>query len=75
MNRFSEGDRVRVDVPDEADPDYERLHGEHGTIIEVRRDDAGTLTGDERDNVLFRVDLDDGQTVDLRWRDMRPAIE
>ncbi|QCC52832.1 hypothetical protein [Halapricum salinum] len=73
MRRFTEGDRVRIDIPDETDPDHDRYHGAHGTVVEVLTDDAGRETGDERDNHLFRVDVDDGPVVDLRWRDLRPS--
>ncbi|WP_092733545.1 hypothetical protein [Halopenitus persicus] len=72
MKRFEVGDSVRIDIPDETDPDYERLHGRHGTIVEIISDDADALTGDEREGHLFRVDLDNGATVDVRWRDLRP---
>jgi ribosomal protein L21E len=74
MPQFIEGDRVRVDIPDETDPDH-RLHGEHGTVVSVLQDDAGTTTGDERDDLIYRVELDEGQNIDLRWRDLRPPIE
>lgn len=30
---FAKGDRVRVDIPDRDDPDFERFHGEHGVGI------------------------------------------
>ena len=72
MQRFSEGDRVRVDIPDETDPDYERFHGVRGTVVTVIEDDAGRATGDERDSLLFRVELEDGSVEDFRWRDLRP---
>jgi len=72
MHRFSEGDRVRVDIPDETDPDYERYHGVRGTVVAVLEDDADRDTGDERDSLLFRVDLEDGSVEDFRWRDLRP---
>lgn len=72
MERYVKGDRVRVDIPDETDPDHERYHGEEGTIVDVRSDNAGSVTGDERDSTLYRVELDSGETVDLRWRDLRP---
>jgi ribosomal protein L21E len=72
MRRFDAGDDVRIDIPDETDPDYERLHGSRGTIVEVLTDDAGIATGDEREGYLFRVELADGKTVDVRWRDLRP---
>ena len=67
--------RVRVDLPDESDPDHEKYHGQHGTVVAVYGDDAGDVTGDSRDGELFRVDLDSGGIVDLRWRDLRPPIE
>ena len=72
---YEEGDRVRVDIPDENDPDHERLHGAHGTVIEIQEDGAGATTGDDRDNYLVRIEVDSGETVDLRWRDLRPPIE
>lgn len=74
MQHFDKGERVRVDIPDETDPDH-RLHGEHGTVVSVLQDDAGATTGDERDGLIYRVELDDGDTIDLRWRDLRPPIE
>lgn len=75
MARFEEGDCIRIDIPDETDPDHDAFHGEHGTIIAVLEDDAGVTTGDDRDSRLFRVELDDGETIDLRWRDLRPPIK
>jgi hypothetical protein len=72
MVGFKVGDEVRVDIPDETDPDF-RLHREPGTIVEVIEDDAGLETGDERDSVLYRVELADREElVDVRWRDLRP---
>ncbi|MFC7164544.1 hypothetical protein [Halospeciosus flavus] len=75
MQRFSEGDRVRIDIPDESDPDHERLHGEHGVIRDVLSDDAYLETGDERDQLLYRIELDGGESVDVRWRDLRPPLD
>ena len=72
MRRFEVGDRVRVDIPDEGDPDHDRLHRRHGTIVEILDDDAEQTTGDPRDSYLFRVEIDDAEVVDLRWRDLRP---
>jgi len=71
MRRFDIGDDVRIDIPDETDPDHKRLHGGRGTIIQLLEDDAGVVTGDEREGYLFRVELVDGETVDVRWRDIR----
>jgi ribosomal protein L21E len=75
MEQFTEGDRVRVDIPDTTDPDHEPYHGEHGTIIALLEDQAGEITGDERDSRVFRVDLDAGEVVDFRQRDLRPPLE
>jgi ribosomal protein L21E len=75
MPRFEEGDRVRVDIPDETDADHDAFHGEHGTVVAILKDDAGMTTGDDRDNELFRVELDEGETIDFRQRDIRPPIE
>jgi ribosomal protein L21E len=75
MQRFSEGDRVRVDIPDETDPDHQVYHGEHGRVVAVLSDDAGSLTADERDNQLYRVVFDSSETADFRWRDLRPPID
>lgn len=72
MQRFTEGDKVRVDIPDETDPDHEQYHGVSGTVAAVLTDDADIATGDDRESVIYRVDLDIGETVDFRWRDLRP---
>ena len=73
MKRFEIGDPVRVDIPDEADPDHDRFHGRRGTVVEIISDDADTVTDDEREGYIFRVKLDNGEAVDVRWRDLRPA--
>ena len=75
MQRFSKGDRVRVDIPDETDPDHEQYHGIHGHVVTVLTDDAEAVTGDERDDHLYRVSLDSGESADFRWRDLRPPID
>jgi ribosomal protein L21E len=71
-HQYEEGDRVRIDIPDETDPDYDRLHGRYGEIIAILEDDAGFVTGDTRDAVLYRVQMEDGTKTDVRWRDIRP---
>lgn len=68
--RFSEGDEVRVDIPNRDDPDF-HLHRKRGVVVEVIQDDTGTETGDERDSSIYRVEID-GKRHDLRWRDLRP---
>lgn len=73
MTGFQVGDEVRIDITDKSDPDHERLHGRVGEVVGVHEDDASALTGDERDERLFRVELDEsGEQVDVRWRDLRP---
>lgn len=68
------GSRVRVDIPDETDPDH-HLHGEHGLLVRVIEDAAGNVTGAEKDNNLYRIKLDRGDKVDVRARDIRPPID
>lgn len=74
MQRFTEGDRVRVDIPDETDPDH-HLHGVHRTVVTVLEDAGGTVTGDDRGSSIFRVELDNDEILDFRWRDLRPPLE
>lgn len=68
---FSKGDRVRIDIPNQDDPDFERFHGEQGVVVDVLDDAAGSETGDTRDSQLYRVELDTGAMMDFRWRDLR----
>lgn len=72
MRRVEKGDRVRIDIPDTGDPDYDRFHGRSGQVVDVLEDDAGLETGDERDAVLYRVEFEDREVADFRWRDLRP---
>ena len=72
MRRFEVGDRVRVDIPDTADADFDRYHGQTGEVVEVIEDDAGEHTGDERDSYLFGVEFENGDRDHFRWRDLRP---
>ncbi|WP_418281910.1 hypothetical protein [Halorubrum sp. DTA98] len=75
MGRIGIGSRVRIDIPDETDADHS-LHGEHGEIVDVIRDDASSVTGRDVDDDLYRVKLDDeDSTVDLRARDLRPPLD
>lgn len=71
-NRFAPGDRVRIDIPDELDPEHETYHGEEGVVKDVKTDDAGEVTGVDRDQYVFTVELSSGREVDFRWRDLRP---
>jgi ribosomal protein L21E len=75
MEQFTKGDRVRVDIPDTTDPDHDRYHGVHGTVVDVLEDEVSEVTGDDRDETIFRVELENGKTADFRWRDLRPPLE
>lgn len=70
--RFDKGERVRVDIPDETDPDFE-YHWVEGEIVEVVEDKADEYTGDSDDKFIYRVELDTGQQKDFRWRSLRPV--
>jgi hypothetical protein len=74
MTEFEEGSRVRIDIPNETDADHE-LHGEHGQVVEVIRDDASDVTGDPPDSVIYRIELEAGFRADFRHHDLRPPIE
>jgi len=75
MSEYHVGDRVRIDIPDETDPDHDRYHGEHGRIVDILQDEAGTLTGDERDSTIYRVQFSTGEELDLRHQSIRPPIQ
>lgn len=72
---FQPWDRVRIDIPDETDPDY-GWHGEHGQVVDVLHDEAGQATGNSRDSALYRIDLEEhDSTLDVRFRDLRPPLD
>ena len=75
MREYDIGDRVRIDIPDETDPDHDRYHGEHGRIADILEDEAGTLTGDERDSIIYRVKFSNGEKLDLRHQAIRSPIQ
>jgi hypothetical protein len=75
MAEFKIGDRVRLDLPDETDPDHSQYHGKHGHVIEIICDDAETVTGDGQDSGIYCIQLDSGETFDARQRDLRPPID
>ena len=43
-----------------------------GEIVAISKGDTGVVTGDTRDAVLYRVQLEDGTKTDGQWRDLRP---
>ena len=75
MSEHEIGDRVRIDIPDETDPDHDRYHGEHGQIVDILEDEAGTVTGDDRGSIIYRVQFSTGEELDLRHQSIRPPME
>jgi len=75
MSQYDVGERVRIDIPDETDPDNEQYHGEHGQIADILEDEAGSLTGDEQDSLIYQIQLDNGDNIDVLYRAIRPPIE
>jgi ribosomal protein L21E len=71
-NQFGKGAAIRIDIPDTSDPDFDRYHGRTGEIIKFLEDSAGMETGDSRDGTIYRVEFEDGEVADFRWRDLRP---
>ncbi|MDG5760493.1 hypothetical protein QA600_14225 [Natronococcus sp. A-GB1] len=71
----TEGDRVRIDIPDEHDPDHEIHHGKHGRVTRILSDDAADITGDQCDTEIYRIKFDDGGRADFRHHDLRPPLE
>lgn len=71
-HKWSPGDRVRVDIPDETDPDHRRHHGRHGRVIATI---SSSPDGDgDPEQVTYRVAFDGGGFADLRFFDLRPPI-
>jgi len=75
MSQYDVGERVRIDIPDETDPDNEQYHGEHGQIADILEDEAGSLTGDERGSTIYRVAFSTGGEIDPQHQLIRPPIE
>jgi hypothetical protein len=57
------------------DPDHDQYHGKHGNVVAILEDDTDTVTGDDRESVVYRVELETGETADFRWRDLRPPFD
>lgn len=72
--QFTEGDSVRIDIPDENDIDH-AYHGRHGDVIDILTDDLHRLTGNPQDKYLYTIQFSDNTTLDCRQRDLRPPIE
>jgi len=75
MSKYNIGDRIRIDIHDETAPDHDRYHGKHGKIVDIFEDEAGKLTGDGRDSIIYRVQFSNAEELDLRHQSIRPPIE
>lgn len=75
MSEYYVGDRARIDIPDETDPDHDRDHGEHGQIVDLLEGEAGMLTDDERNSLIYRVAFSNGEELDFRHQSLRTPIE
>lgn len=74
MDEVREGDRVRIDIPDESDFDFEAYHGQEGIVVAVLSDDANQVTGIDQDRQIYRVRLEEGSEIDFRRRDLRSSF-
>lgn len=64
---YQVGETVRVAITDTSDPDR-RYHDEVGEIVEVLQDDLSGITGDARDDFLYRVEFEDEALGRLSFR-------
>lgn len=71
-HRFTADDRVRIDIPDETDPDHDRYHGEHGRLVAVLDEDSDV--DDNQSSTRYRVRLESGELKAFSRRDLRPPI-
>lgn len=64
-----------MDIPDTSDRNFERFQYRSGEIVAALDDDAGEVTGEDRDSIFYRVEFPDGESADFRWRDLRPSFD
>ncbi|MFC6906883.1 hypothetical protein [Halalkalicoccus tibetensis] len=64
------GDCVRIDIPNETDPDFE-LHGEQGLVIAIDPDHDSCDC-----EALYEITLENYEfTIEMHPWDLRPPIE
>lgn len=57
-------------------PPTERPAGNNtGVLTRALEDEAGSLTGDKQESLIYQIQLDNGDHVDVRHRAIRPPIE
>ena len=66
MQRYRLGDRIRIDIPDETDPDFE-FHAEHGIVINIAETGRGRV---------YKVGLEHVPiTMEVTPREIRPPFQ
>lgn len=75
MPDYDVGDRVRIDIPNETNPNHDQYHEEHGTIVDILEDDSDAFSGDEQESSIYRIQLDAGEKLDVRHLVIRPPIQ
>lgn len=65
---MQKGDEVKIVLDDENTPDSEKYHGKKAEIIDIDFDDAGTVTGDSKDNFMYALKLENGEEPDIHFR-------
>lgn len=75
MPEYHAGNRVRIDIPDATNRNHDQYHGKHGQIVEILKDESDTLTVDQRDSIIYQIQLSDGEKIDVRHHAIRPPIE
>lgn len=73
MEKFNEGDRVRVIISNPQDPDH-RFNRKTGEITNVFKDRLSGITDDPRHDYLYTVEFDDDGfgKMDFRYDDLDP---
>ena len=64
---FRVEDKVKLILDKEVGPDT-HLHGKKGKIVDISFDDAGSVTGESKDNFQYKIKLENGDIPDLHFR-------
>ena len=75
MSEFSTGETVRIDIPDETDPDHDAYHGEHGQVIGIVEGEITTITGEQVEEIRYRIRLPNSEELELPAYSIRPPIQ
>lgn len=74
---MKKGDKVKVILDDENTPDAMKFHGRTAEITEIEFDDAGSVTGDSKDNFMYSLKFKNGEEPNIHFRrnDIMPLEE